>query len=466
MATDFIPASAVVECEDSIKEAVLSLLEGVFIVSDTRSALEFLKSEKNGDAAYTLVTSDGVIVQSTGKIQLSAGDQPLRLIHRENLQELEKEARRYGEDLKRLEQEISAKQARSNALSSDVALSTREFKENEFALQGIIAEQRRIENEITKMKSQELLFTRELQECESKLGVETDVVAAAKEEIVQAAETLERLEKQLAELEQVKEKILEQRKETEQEAVRCRLELEGIEAQENYLTRQTGLISEDQAELQVLLDSEQRLREGLDQFSSRVGPLQELLNELIKECEQLILQASSLISMKENALQDAKDKLSLKRAETSTSSEQVGKLQEKIQNIKVSKAELEVQVKAISQEIAEEFGIPLDKAINEYQTETSAGDMKRQASELRSKIEVLGPVNPIAIEQFSELKERQEFLADQINDLTESRQALEKVASAIDKKIKDRFLRTFQQVNFNFQSVFAYLLRAGKPNSH
>ncbi|MHB9005191.1 MAG: AAA family ATPase, partial [Coriobacteriia bacterium] len=56
------------------------------------------------------------------------------------------------------------------------------------------------------------------------------------------------------------------------------------------------------------------------------------------------------------------------------------------------------------------------------------------------------------------------FLSTQIEDLVASRQALSKVIAAIDRKIRDRFLETFEQVDHHFQDIFAILFPGGRAS--
>ncbi|MBE6563343.1 MAG: chromosome segregation protein SMC [Ruminococcaceae bacterium] len=94
---------------------------------------------------------------------------------------------------------------------------------------------------------------------------------------------------------------------------------------------------------------------------------------------------------------------------------------------------------------------------------TPAGrpEMARRLSELKSSIKALGHVNPDAIEEYAEQKERYEYLKSQIEDLTKSREELEKIISSIESEMKTMFEKTFHEVNRNFKEVFAELFGGG-----
>jgi chromosome segregation protein len=81
---------------------------------------------------------------------------------------------------------------------------------------------------------------------------------------------------------------------------------------------------------------------------------------------------------------------------------------------------------------------------------------------LRAKIERLGPVNMMAIEQFNELEERHRFLTVQRQDLVDSIAATGEAIKRIDITSKQRFREAFAAINANFQEVFAILFGGGQ----
>jgi len=110
--------------------------------------------------------------------------------------------------------------------------------------------------------------------------------------------------------------------------------------------------------------------------------------------------------------------------------------------------------------IVEELGMPLETALAAEALEDRRVAEDR-AHKLRKQISNLGPVNPIAMEEFETLRSRREFMTAQIEDLDSSRRALHKVVAAIDRKMRDRFLETFEEVDLHFQEIFSVLFPGG-----
>jgi chromosome segregation protein len=81
---------------------------------------------------------------------------------------------------------------------------------------------------------------------------------------------------------------------------------------------------------------------------------------------------------------------------------------------------------------------------------------------LRTKIDRLGPVNMMAIEQFDELEQRHAFLTKQRTDLVESIAATGEAIRRIDETSKLRFRDAFFAINQNFQETFTTLFGGGQ----
>jgi chromosome segregation protein len=81
---------------------------------------------------------------------------------------------------------------------------------------------------------------------------------------------------------------------------------------------------------------------------------------------------------------------------------------------------------------------------------------------LRAKIERLGPVNMMAIDQFDELERRHEFLTTQRNDLVDSIRQTTEAIKRIDETTRQRFSEAFAAINTNFQGMFSTLFGGGR----
>lgn len=117
--------------------------------------------------------------------------------------------------------------------------------------------------------------------------------------------------------------------------------------------------------------------------------------------------------------------------------------------------------------VTSEYGITQDQVLNEPDPEwkdappPSLESAETSIAELRTKIEAMGPVNLVAIEEYNELEERHKFLTNQEQDLVNAKQQLMEMIRKINRTTSDMFKATFDQVNTNFQDMFARLFNGG-----
>jgi chromosome segregation protein len=82
--------------------------------------------------------------------------------------------------------------------------------------------------------------------------------------------------------------------------------------------------------------------------------------------------------------------------------------------------------------------------------------------ELERELRIMGPINPLALEEFEALQERHEFLQKQLDDVKESRRELAKIIKAIDGEIVNVFASAYADVAQNFEHLFDTLFPGGK----
>jgi chromosome segregation protein len=83
-------------------------------------------------------------------------------------------------------------------------------------------------------------------------------------------------------------------------------------------------------------------------------------------------------------------------------------------------------------------------------------------ADLRAKIERMGAVNMMAIDQFDDLESRHTFLTAQRKDLVDAIAATNEAIRKIDKTTRERFQEAFTIINANFEGTFTTLFGGGK----
>jgi len=93
---------------------------------------------------------------------------------------------------------------------------------------------------------------------------------------------------------------------------------------------------------------------------------------------------------------------------------------------------------------------------------TNWDEVKAEADALRSRLNSMGAVNLVAIEEYAELKQRHDFLTAQSTDLTTAKADLLKAIDEINQTSQRQFALTFEQIKKNFAYTFETLFGGGR----
>lgn len=129
-----------------------------------------------------------------------------------------------------------------------------------------------------------------------------------------------------------------------------------------------------------------------------------------------------------------------------------------LNEIKDKLTELKLQLAGMKERLNVEFKVDLDAIIDEARTgDTPLEELQEKSERMRKRLENIGEVNPTAIEAFTEMKKRYEFILEQKNDLVTAKDSLLQTIQEVEATANQQFLDTFNQVRDNFQKVFKAL---------
>ena len=120
--------------------------------------------------------------------------------------------------------------------------------------------------------------------------------------------------------------------------------------------------------------------------------------------------------------------------------------------------ELKLQLAGMKERMNVEFRIDLESILGEARSgEISVEELQEKADRMKKRLENLGEVNPTAIEAFTEMKKRYDFIVEQKTDLVTAKDSLLKTIEEVEATANQKFLETFHAVRENFQKVFKTL---------
>ena len=129
-----------------------------------------------------------------------------------------------------------------------------------------------------------------------------------------------------------------------------------------------------------------------------------------------------------------------------------------LNEIKDKLTDLKLQLAGMKERLNVEFKVDLDVIIDEPRTgDTPLEELQEKNERQRKRLENIGEINPTAIEAYTEMKKRYEFILEQKNDLVTAKESLMLTIQEVEATANQQFLDTFNKVRENFQKVFQAL---------
>jgi len=95
---------------------------------------------------------------------------------------------------------------------------------------------------------------------------------------------------------------------------------------------------------------------------------------------------------------------------------------------------------------------------------TDWNSVQQQVEALQQKIDEMGPVNLVAIEEYEETEQRHQFLTTQHDDLVAAKIQLLEVINRINTQTRTMFVETFEKIRDNFRAMFVDVFGGGKAD--
>jgi len=313
----------------------------------------------------------------------------------------------------------------------------------------------------------------------------------AERELAQSSALAERLVSRLQELEQRMQQLAQQadvlharagEADSDIDQAREALSIAEREQEQAREARATWQVAQAQAQarLSVAIDREKRLSEEDSTAAARLESLARELSTLSDADQHLVTQLDTWraeLETERKSLADADGRLgeaeravaaanaALDGCETALDEarRRASALGEQLHGAQLRHTELSGRREAIRQRLETEWRRSLDDLLAGFEElDLSTDDLRVEATQLRTALDELGPVNPLAIEEHEEEQRRLEFLTSQRNDLVAAKQSLHQAIREIDSTARELFLATFSQVRENFRQIFLRMFGGGE----
>jgi chromosome segregation protein len=119
---------------------------------------------------------------------------------------------------------------------------------------------------------------------------------------------------------------------------------------------------------------------------------------------------------------------------------------------------MKLQVAGMSERLTIEFKVQLDDILDQPRTgEQSIEDLTAETERMKKRLDNMGEINPTAIEAYSEMKVRHDFIVEQRDDLVNAKESLLSTIEEVENTANTKFRETFDMVRENFKQVFKAL---------
>jgi chromosome segregation protein len=467
---DAITSPGLVPLKDSIKvlngfgrslESILPKLRHGYLVENSSEARSLAARHAH---AYFLTPEGECFHNATVTGGKPASEGPLAL--KRELRETESRLARLETGLAQAETEAVALTRSIEELTAQLEARSEERRRTETdtanqgaALRQMESETQRIERRLQEWLTQAVRNKDAREAKAASIELNRNETQRLEAEHAKAEAALDELQAQLATLRQTREGL-------QQEAAQVTAELAGLEERRRgaeaafqridrlYSDLERRVLAIEQQRASASAEREQRIAESAA-LAGKQEELADIRAEALALAHSLATQAQAVrqqLASMETQLKTGRAALDQLREDRANRASQQAKLRSDLEHQEaacVSEINLEAQLIRVDESI---FRLADEALVAEEET----------CQTLRQRIEQMGPVNMMALEEYKETADRHLFLETQRKDLIESIENTQETIKEIDQISRTKFDEAFARINENFALVFSRLFQGGQ----
>ena len=445
-----IAALSVVEIDPKYAALANHLLGNVFI-AENEAALE---------ANHT-----GIILEKTGKYvkgkyTLTGGSVGLfegkKIGRAKNLEKLLEDIEAQEKVVNDLKDQIQVKH--DSVLGFNELLKENEIRSTEQSVNTLINEVFANKNRLENLQSAQTTASAKLAEFAIKMQEEHDAIADTRVAFEALNISLQETQAQLGDIElayQAAEQAYHlasgEFNEMNLQLTKQQSKIEALQQEVVFKENQlVDLHTQIQSNTTQLTEASTAIVESKEQLASVEAELVDLLRN--KEAEELKLnEADQAYYTLRTQLQEKESALRLQVKSKELMDQLINEIKDKLNNLKLSLA-------GMKERLSVEFKVELEEVLDKgRQTEESLEELQASVDRMKKRLENMGEVNPTAIEAYTEMKKRYDFILEQKNDLVDAKESLMLTIQEVEATANQAFLETYNTARENFQKVFKAL---------
>ncbi len=368
----------------------------------------------------------------------------------EKIENLKKEAQRLEEWKKKLENK--AKQVGEELTQIDLEIV---YKEKE--LEEIKEGKKRTEERIINLLQQRKEFNKEKKVTEEKAKSCLESFRKKEEEKKELTSGLRELSQPL------RKDILEKERRVAEEIAQCQLRISTLIEKAGFLKKQLLSVEREIKEQGEFFLTEVKVVEEYEKVRDKIQPLYAILKKILTGIEIKLDFVNNLVQTERDSFTSLREKISSLVLANEDLQKELVRLQEEVREIGSEKAGMKERVANLVEQVKEDLNMPVETLIKEYPKKIFTREqIQQEIADLRTRLQRLGPVNPLAVEETKKLEKRKAYFEEQLSDVREAEKVLSRILLSLEKKLRDRFLETFEKINQHFQQTFSYLFTEGR----
>jgi chromosome segregation protein len=440
--------------------AFAALLGDIYLCASVAEAQKFHLRDAYG---LRFVTREGAIVWPNGKLTLGAHTDDIDgvLERRRKMEQLVRDIE--DRQLALSDIELTVSEAEGNletAQNEDFVLAQAIAKLTGDA-EAVRGEAARLEEQMSQMLLKREQYEHRLGDIVRRRGQTEPLAGEYEQRIVALEEQGEAAGEQIEAAFERLQAVNEEKNAAAERLSDIKIELGTCKNQAGFAhTRATALTSEIE-QLQTQLQVSSQTQSSLELIRLRIDPLYKLYQELHAKASDWARKLHDQAVLEQTDSSNLRKVISDAQKAVEEAREALAEINERRTEVRVEQGKLESSVKFAMERITSDHATPIEAAL-EIPVPDDRIQAEDRARRLRSRIDGLGAVNQVAAGEYEALKARRDYMLAQIADLAEARKSLARISAALERKMRNQYLETFNQVNKNFQEIFAMLFPGGR----
>ena len=453
-------ASQLVTCEPQYRGIVENLLARTVIAQDMDAAINMSQKYRS---RFKIVTLDGQVMNAGGSMTGGSVNKDAGILSRANeLEKLTAQEEKLRKDAVVMEGNLQEAQRQCDQVEFQMAAARDQLREAEdqvLRLQGVekqyeILLNAVLEAESSAQREKDSLKERDASDRE-RYAAQNAKIQVYQQQLEETRLALSQLEGSQSEASEATAAITESMTALKTEEAALDAEAATAQAHIDDLQSLRGAMEGDREKKELLI---QTIREDNQRLEKEIAVLkQQQLENDAENAEMSVLMQKTL----ESRVEAEASKTRAER-EAQEKSKDILNMERACALLEQKKVTSDLEERQIIDKLWDSYGLTPGTAANHRGEIENVPAGNRRAAELKRKIAALGTPNLGAIEEYARVNERYTYLAEQRDDVLNSKRELESIIRNITGEMTTIFVTEFKKIDHYFGLTFEEMFGGGK----